>query len=224
MACDSDHRDFGLLTLVPELPIFTWLTRLDAAADPARPMAGPAVLDLSNTTLHGPGLRALVQEMQTRGIRIVGLTGLDAAQIGDQAAQLPPILPSPGQSVPAPAVAAPAAPPPPPAPEPKSLVIEGNVRSGQRVVHPHGDVSVVGTVASGAEILAGGSVHVYGTLRGRASAGEGGGPAQIFCHRLEAEVLAINGIVLAADDMDPRFLGRAARAVREDDTVCLRDL
>ncbi len=71
-----------------------------------------------------------------------------------------------------------------------------------------------GTVASGAEILAGGSVHVYGTLRGRASAGEGGGPAQIFCHRLEAEVLAINGIVLAADDMDPRFLGRAARAVR----------
>jgi septum site-determining protein MinC len=218
---DSDNRDFGLLTLVPELPIFTWLTRFDAAQDPARAVAGPAVLDLSKTTLHGPGLRALVQEMHTRGVRVIGLTGLDASQIGDQAAQLPPILSGPG----APRPAEPPAPPaPPPAPNPVSLVIEGNVRSGQRVVHPHGDVSVVGTVASGAEILAGGSVHIYGALRGRASAGVGGAAAQIFCHRLEAELLTINGIILAADDMDARFFGRAVRAVCEGDAISLRDL
>jgi septum site-determining protein MinC len=221
--CDSDNRDFGLLTLVPEPPIFTWLTRFDAAKDPARPLAGAAVLDLSKTTLHGPGVRALVQAMQDRGLRIVGLTGLDESQIGDQAAQLPPILPCAGtpSHAPAPTLA------PAPAPvsiAPASLIIEGNVRSGQRVLHPKGDVSVVGTVSSGAEIVAGGSIHVYGALRGRASAGEGGDPAQIFCHRLEAELLIINGIVLIADDIAPRFLGRAVRAVREGDAVCLHDL
>ncbi len=216
-AHDGD-RNFGLPTLVPELPIFGWLARLDTAKDSARPAseARLAVLDLSKTTLHGPGLRALVQEMQVRGVRVVGLTGLNPAQVGDQAAQLPPILPGSGVagvSEPSPAAA-----------EPASLVIEGNVRSGQQVLHPNGDVSVVGTVASGAEVRASGSVHVYGALRGRASAGEGGGPAQIFCHRLEAEVLTINGIVLAADDMESRFLGRPVRAVREGDAIRLRDL
>jgi len=218
-----DNRDFGLLTLVPEPPIFTWLTRFDAAKDPARPVSGPAVLDLSKTTLHGPGVRALVQAMQDRGIRIIGLTGLDEAQIGDQAAQLPPILPCSG--IPSPSAApTQAAAPEPVRPATTSLIIEGNVRSGQRVLHPKGDVSVVGTVSSGAEIVAGGSIHVYGALRGRASAGEGGDPAQIFCHRLEAELLMINGIVLVADDIAPRFFGRAVRAVREGDAVCLRDL
>ncbi len=218
MGYDSDHRDFGLLTLVPELPIFTWLARFDTGRDPA--CTGPAVLDLSKAALHGPGLRALVQAMQERGLRIVGLTGLDAARIGDQAAQLPPILPVPGAARPAP----PAAPTPTPQPASMSLLIEGHVRSGQRIQHPHGDVSVVGTVSSGAEILAAGSVHVYGVLRGRASAGTDGGPAQIFCQRLEAELLAINGVLLVADDMAPRFLGRAVRAVREGETVSLRDL
>ncbi len=226
MGYDSDHRDFGLLTLVPELPIFTWLARFDTARDPA--CTGPAVLDLSKTTLHGPGLRALVQAMQERGLRVVGLTGLDAARIGDQAAQLPPILPAPGTACPSP----PAAPLPAPAslvpaslvPTTGSLIIEGHVRSGQRVLHPHGDVSVVGTVSSGAEILAAGSIHVYGALRGRASAGTGGGSAQIFCQRLEAEVLIINDAVLVADEMNSRFLGRAVRALREGETVRLQEL
>ncbi len=221
MGYDSDHRDFGLLTLVPELPIFTWLARFDSTRDPA--LAGPAVLDLSKAKLHGPGLRALVQAMQERGLRIVGLTGLSAEQVGDQAAQLPPILSGSGAARPAPLPAVPP-PAPPPAPEPASLVIEGHVRSGQRVQNPHGDVSVVGTVSSGAEILAAGSVHVYGALRGRASAGTGGGAAQIFCHRMEAEVLIINDAVLVADEMDSRFLGRAVRALREGDSVRLQEL
>jgi septum site-determining protein MinC len=52
----------------------------------------------------------------------------------------------------------------------------------------------VGSVASGAEIVAGGSIHVYGTLRGRAMAGiNGNGSARIYCHKMEAELLAIDG-------------------------------
>ena len=57
---------------------------------------------------------------------------------------------------------------------------------------PKGDVTVLGAIASGAEVVAGGSIHVYGALRGRAMAGaDGNRDARIFCSRLEAELLAI---------------------------------
>jgi len=186
---------FTLPVLVPEPPIFGWLGRLEPVA------GGLAVLDLSHTALHGPGLLALAQEMTRRGVRVIGLTGLDPAQLGEHAASLPPLLP--GRAAPA-----------------ESLVIEGSVRSGQRVAHPGGDVSVVGNVASGAEIVAGGSVHIYGVLRGRASAGSG----QIFCQVLEAEVLQISGIALVADDMEAALLGRAVRASLENGRVRLQAL
>ena len=58
------------------------------------------------------------------------------------------------------------------------------MRSGQSVVFPDGDVTVVGSVASGAEVVAGGSLHIYGTLRGRALAGANGNTgALIFCQQ-----------------------------------------
>ena len=64
------------------------------------------------------------------------------------------------------------------------MVIDTNVRSGQSVFFPDGDVVVLGSVSSGAEVIAGGSVHVYGTLRGRVMAGtSGNGGARIFCRR-----------------------------------------
>ena len=65
-------------------------------------------------------------------------------------------------------------------------------------------MTVVGSVASGAEIVAGGSIHVYGTLRGRAIAGLlGNARARIFCRRLEAELLAIDGVYSTADEHGP---------------------
>ena len=75
-----------------------------------------------------------------------------------------------------------------------SLVIETPVRSGQSIFYPEGDVTVLGSVASGAEIVAGGSVHIYGALRGRALAGSTGNPkARIYCQKLDAELLAGDG-------------------------------
>ena len=58
-----------------------------------------------------------------------------------------------------------------------SLIFDGNVRSGQSIMHPDGDVTIVGRVASGAEIVAGGSVDVYGALQGRVIAGISGSPS-----------------------------------------------
>ena len=76
------------------------------------------------------------------------------------------------------------------------------MRSGQSIVFEQGDVTIVGSVASGAEVIAGGSIHVYGALRGRAIAGlTGNNRARIFCRKLEAELLAIDGVYQTADDM-----------------------
>ena len=70
------------------------------------------------------------------------------------------------------------------------------------MVCPDGDVTVVASVASGAEIVASGSVHVYGTLRGRVLAGAYGNQrARIFCRRLEAELIAIGGHYIVADEI-----------------------
>jgi septum site-determining protein MinC len=97
--------------------------------------------------------------------------------------------------------------------EANTLVIDQPVRSGQSVVFERGDVTILGSVASGAEVMAGGSVHIYGPLRGRAIAGLAGNPrARIFCRKLEAELIAIDGVYQTADDMPAAMLGKAVHA------------
>ena len=76
-----------------------------------------------------------------------------------------------------------------------------------------GDVTVLGSVSSGAEIVAGGSIHVYGTLRGRAMAGvNGNASARIYCQKIEAELLAIDGYYQTAEELDEKLRSRAVQA------------
>jgi septum site-determining protein MinC len=104
--------------------------------------------------------------------------------------------------------------------QPASLMIEDPVRSGQSVVFMEGDVTILGSVGSGAEIVAGGSIHVYGALRGRALAGAtGNGRARIFCHRVEAELLAIDSYYRTADEIDDSMRCRPAQAWLEGETL-----
>ena len=108
---------------------------------------------------------------------------------------------------------------------PATLLIDRPVRSGQSVFFPAGDVTVIGSVASGAEIVAGGSIHVYGTLRGRAMAGSAGNSqARIFCRKIEAELLAIDGLYKTADDMEEGLRGRAIQAWLEGDALMMAAL
>lgn len=100
------------------------------------------------------------------------------------------------------------------------LVITSPVRSGQTIQYFDGDVTIVGSVASGADIIAGGSIHVYGALRGRAFAGAGGeATARIFCRRLEAELLAVTGVFMTADEIKASVRGQAVQAWLEQDSV-----
>ena len=98
-------------------------------------------------------------------------------------------------------------------PEETSLLISEPVRSGQSILFPKGDVTVVGSVASGAEIVAGGSIHVYGALRGRAIAGFTGNSAgpHLLPHAAMPSCVAIDGLYETADEIDAALRGRAVQ-------------
>lgn len=90
-----------------------------------------------------------------------------------------------------------------------SRIVSRPVRSGQQVFAEGTDLIVLGAVNPGAEVLAEGSIHVYGPLRGRALAGIGGqSEARIFCQSLEAEVIAIAGVYRVLEEPDAQFAGR----------------
>ena len=76
-----------------------------------------------------------------------------------------------------------------------TLVIDKPLRSGQRVYARGGDLVVLAVVSFGAEVIADGSIHVYGPLRGRAIAGaRGNTEARIFSTCMEPQLVSIAGI------------------------------
>src|SRR5882724_10731546 len=100
------------------------------------------------------------------------------------------------------------------------LLIQTPVRSGQIVYAEGRDLIVLAPVNPGAQLLADGHIHVYAPLRGRAVAGvRGSAGAQIFCQRLEAELVGIDAAYIAAEDLPAELLGRPVR-VWSDDGVC----
>jgi septum site-determining protein MinC len=83
------------------------------------------------------------------------------------------------------------------------------VRSGQQVYARDRDLVVTAGVANGAEVIADGSIHVYGSLRGRAMAGaQGDESARIFCSDFRAELVAIAGHYRVFEDMPKEFEGQ----------------
>ncbi|WP_106479027.1 septum site-determining protein MinC [Phytohalomonas tamaricis] len=104
-------------------------------------------------------------------------------------------------------------------------IYRGTVRSGQQVSASEGDLVVIGAVNAGAEILAAGSVHVYGPLRGRALAGiHGDREAGIFCHELHGELLSVAGNYKRLEDIDPTLLGRAVQVRLLEDQLNIETL
>lgn len=114
---------------------------------------------------------------------------------------------------------------PQPEPQPASYLHDSPVRSGQSVIFPQGDLTILGSVASGSEVVAGGSIHIYGALRGRAIAGStGNANARIFCNKLEAELIAIDGLYRTADEMETQFRGQPVQAWLEGETMTMATL
>jgi septum site-determining protein MinC len=207
--------------LAPERPIYDWLCDLEewTRKSPRFFVDRLVILDLAAVTLSEPAVGHVIAELSKRGVTVMAIEGADPSLYSSK---LPPVLSNPpGTDGETADPSLPATPDVLPEPErkPASLVMDRPVRSGQSVIFPDGDVTVLGSVGSGAEIMAGGSIHVYGTLRGRAAAGfKGNRGARIFCSRNEAEILSIAGHYRTADTMDG-LRGQPVQAWLDGDEV-----
>ena len=213
-------RSYVAFVFCPVVPIAGWLEEIDAtlARSPGFFVGKPVVLDLSAVDLSQTAIAHLVTSLEQRNIRVLGIEGVDAAHL---TTSMPPLLTGGRQCV--------LTQHEPKKSEPKlkpmSLLLESPVRSGQSVVFTEGDVTVLGSVGSGAEIVAGGSIHIYGTLRGRAMAGvNGNSAARIYCQKIEAELLAIDGYYQTAEEIDATLRNRPAQAWLDGDTMKITPL
>jgi septum site-determining protein MinC len=220
-------RTFLAFVLKPEMPIGRWMAEADTwlSRSPDFFAGKPVVVDVSRLLLTKGKLAKLIADLNARGIRVMGLLGADPAWVD---ADLPPVLtPSRATESETPREKkseAPAEAPAPVRPAPSSLVIDSPIRSGQTLFHD-GDLTIMGAVSSGAEIVATGSIHIYGALRGRVLAGaDGNSAAHIFCRRLAAELVAIDGFYRMADDFPESLLEKPAHAWLEDGVLKIKAL
>jgi septum site-determining protein MinC len=216
----------------------------------ARVAAAPALferaalcLDLSplDREISAADLRAVLEAIRRTGVMPVGLAhGTAAVDALARELNLPVLTQFRAQksygaavaavkAAPAPAAPAPAAttaPPPAPAAPAEEIVAlptlmhHRPVRSGQRIYARHRDLVVTSAVGAGAEVMADGCVHVYGTLRGRAMAGvRGEVSARVFCHEFNAELVSIAGVFRVFETIPPDLAGKPVQAWLDGDDL-----
>ena len=131
-----------------------------------------------------------------------------------------PAAPEPPARAPEPVAVAPA-----PAPLATSQMHINPIRSGQQIYAQGRDLVVSASVGAGAEVIADGSVHVYGPLRGRALAGaQGDEKARIFCREFHAELVAIAGRYKVIEEVPQELRGKAVQVWLQDDSLHLAEI
>jgi septum site-determining protein MinC len=220
-------RSLMAFVLSPTAPITEWLTALDkrSGSSPAFFVGRPIILDLAAVELNESQIGELIAQLAERGIRVMALEGIEANQVGPS---FPPVIKrgraTAGEIIP-PSDKSGASARRGARQEPSSLLVESPIRSGQSIIFPNGDITVLGSVASGAEVVAGGSIHVYGALRGRALAGSmGNARARIFCSKNEAELVSIDGYYRTAEEMDASLRSRPAQCWLENRVLAIAAL
>jgi septum site-determining protein MinC len=214
-------RSFLAFVIEPAEPVDEWLADLDKLA---RQSIGffsnrPVIVDLSALEPDRIVARSVVEAIKARGVRVIAVEGADPAWFdsslapiarGKESARIIDFIENGNdndkEGSPEGASAA-------------TRLIDGPVRSGQSIFHANGDLTVVGSVASGAEVAASGSIHIYGTLRGRAIAGAmGDSTARIFCRRFEAELIAIDGCYQTAEQSPVDLIDKPVQIRLNGDT------
>ncbi|MCH7375155.1 septum site-determining protein MinC [Aeromonas sp. MR19] len=166
----------------------------------------PLVINVERLT-DIPDFEQLKELVESEDFVLVGITGTqnEAMKTAAKAAGLAVMasgksrkaeLPPEKAPIPAPVIEVKAA----PAPLVPSKVHVGPVRSGQQLYAAGTSLVILGSVSPGAEVIADDSIHIYGTLRGRAIAGaKGNTQARIYCQQLQAELLSIAGTFQLSD-------------------------
>lgn len=238
------------LTLRSIDPALIWSeldTRVKAA--PQLFTLAPLVLDLGQLAAlpDAAQLRALIEAIREAGLLPVGLVhgSADSDALGRslELALFAKLRPATESAVPKtevePTVIAPAPLPAKTKPPIKTPVATATdmqtraagqhhtapVRSGQQVYARGRDLTLTAMVGNGAEVIADGSIHIYGTLRGRALAGAlGDTSARIYCQNFQAELISIAGQYRVFEDMPTELRGKPVQAWLEDDKLKLAAL
>ena len=99
------------------------------------------------------------------------------------------------------------------------------IRSGQQIYARQCDLVLTAQASNGSELIADGSIHVYGALRGRALCGVSGNEeAMIFCQKFDAELIAIAGIYRLVDEGMQEFINKAVQIRLVDQQIVIEPL
>ena len=213
-------RSYVAFVFSPVVPIVGWLEEIDAtlARSPGFFVGKPVVLDLSAVDLSQSAIAHLVASLEQRNIRVLGIEGVDEARL---TASMPPLLtggrhcvlkqnePEKARGQAEADVAAAGKP--------------GALRPVDRLHRRRRDRAGFGRF--GRRDRRRRIDPIYGTLRGRAMAGvNGNSAARIFCQKIEAELLAIDGYYQTAEDIDASLRNRPAQAWLDGDTMKITPL
>ena len=203
------------------------------------------VLDLSHLLdLPDDGtVDALLEAIRSAGMLPVGLAyGTSETEALSKRMGLPLIAkfraayePADGGSIAPPAPTAAPAPAPQRAAAPQPVIEtgpvlgaqthDGAVRSGQQIYARDRDLVVMGAIANGAEVIADGSIHIYGSLRGRAMAGaQGDEKARIFISDFRAELVAIAGHYRVFEQIPKDLEGQAVHCWLDGEKLLIAKL
>ncbi len=193
----------------------------------------PVVIELGELVKHNDNadIALLVSLLRSYGLVPIGIRGGNEAQ--NEAAQAinlailadartenkprstPKPVKKPVKNAPSPVSVA----------ESVTKIVTQPVRSGQRVYAQGGDLIVLTQVSHGAEIMADGNIHIYGTLRGRALAGvKGNLQTRIFCKDLQAEVISIAGNYRISENLDESVRGKPVQIYLDDRSLIIDEL
>jgi septum site-determining protein MinC len=183
----------------------------------------PVVLDLKPTMQHDLNIDFAALHLALKELHLVpvGIKNASPEQISAATAQgfailrdstMPKEAP---KNTPAPQIT----------PKSSSKIITTPVRSGQQIYAPEGDLIIINQVSPGSELIADGSIHVYGPLRGRAIAGiNGNRNARIFCQSLEAELVSVAGDYKLSEDIERQAWKIAAQIYLKNDRLQITSL
>ncbi|MDZ7903308.1 MAG: septum site-determining protein MinC [Rheinheimera sp.] len=188
----------------------------------------PVVISVDNLT-EVPDFTAIKQLFVDLQLVLVGVCGANADlkkaahAAGLAALQMPKNSKAP--EAPKTTAAAPAAPVAPSVIVAENRTIEQNIRSGQQIYVKGADLIIKGTVGAGAEVIADGNIHIYGSLRGKAIAGASGDSTKkIYCYNMQAELISIAGNYWLSDSLQGEYWGKSTSISLQDGQLVLAEL
>lgn len=175
---------------------------------PALSARAPVILDFGGlqTLPDNQTARELLAAVRSAGMLPVGLPDISAENESLALSLGLPLFPKPRRSTDKSV----------PHSEPTATVVgmhrEKMVRSGQQVYARGRDLVVAASVGNGAEVIADGSIHIYGRLSGRALAGvQGDVEARIYCSDFRAELVSIAGRYRVFEELPADLRGQSVQ-------------